>query len=256
MSQSDTSLDEALVQDYDLIYAGYANSPTRRRIYRQVYGDDYPTEADPCSYITLSDLRRIAHELDIRPGQALADLACGRGGPGLFVARETGAELVGIDISEVGVKLASQQAEAFGISEHARFQVGSFAATGLPSAAFDGAMSVDAIFYAEDQAAAACEVARILLPGSRFVFTTWDPDLSPMRDAGFSIEVCEETTGGNDRHRAVYEAARSAQADLIAEMGDYALGRWLDEGDRMTGRTDGVDRLAHVRHVLVVAEKA
>jgi hypothetical protein len=54
----------------------------------------------------------------------------------------------------------------------------------------------------------------------------------------------------------LYEAARAAQADLLAEMGDVAAGGWLAEGDFLTGRKDGTDRLVHMRHILVVARKA
>jgi 16S rRNA G1207 methylase RsmC len=38
--------------------------------------------------------RLITATLQIRPGQALADLACGAGGPGLWMARESGASLI------------------------------------------------------------------------------------------------------------------------------------------------------------------
>lgn len=86
---------------FNVGFAGWSRSPTLRHVWRKVYGADYPEEVDPFSFVTLTDLRRISHELRVGPGQIFADLACGRGGPGLWIARESGATLVGIDFSRV-----------------------------------------------------------------------------------------------------------------------------------------------------------
>ena len=142
-------------------FAGWSKSPTMRHIWRKVYGEDYPEDVDPFSFVTLTDLRRITRELRVGPGQTFADLACGRGGPGLWVARESGAALVGIDFSRVAVEHAIQRIGVFGLSGRARFQVGDFTATGLPAVALDGAMSVDALWLVPDKAAAVREVAPI-----------------------------------------------------------------------------------------------
>ena len=50
----------------------------------------------PLSYITLTALQRIAHELAVVAGGTIVNLGCGSGGPGLWVARATGVVLVGI----------------------------------------------------------------------------------------------------------------------------------------------------------------
>lgn len=258
-----------LIEWFNIIFDGWAKSPTVRHVWRKVYGEDYPEEADPYSFVTLTDLRRIAHELQVGPGQTLVDLACGRGGPGLWVARETGATLMGIDFSPVAVEHATGRAVAFGLAERARFQVGDFVATGLAAAALDGAMSVDAFWAIPDKSAAVREVARILRPGARFVFTTWDVDVtlpgfppqvndhrSLLREAGFTVETYEETPGWEDRQRAVYEGLRAAQAGVIAEMGEVAAGPLLAEANLLPGLADGTDYLAHMRRILVVARRA
>lgn len=193
-------------EGFDIGFEGWAKSTTIRRIYHQVYGDDYPEEADPTSYVTLTDLRRTAHELRVGPGQTFVDLACGRGGPGLRVARQSGAALVGIDFSQVAVEHATRKAVEFGLAGRTQFQVADFTATGFPAGALDGAMSVDALFLAPDKAAAVHEVARILRSGARYVFTTWDIDAAPavygpqlndhrpvLREAGFIVDTYEET---------------------------------------------------------------
>lgn len=254
----------------NIVFVGWAKSPTLQGIWRKSYGDDYPEEADPYSFVTLTDLRRIAREIRVGAGQTFVDLACGRGGPGLWVARETGAALIGVDIAPAAVEHAARHVVEFGLAERARFQVGDFMATGLPEAAFDGAMSVDAFWVVPDKPAAAQEVARILRPGAHFIFTTWDVNVTPpagyppqvhdhralLRDAGFTVEAYEEASDWEDRQRAVYEGIRAARADLIAEMGEEAASVLLAEASLLPGLVDGTDYLAHMRRILVVARRA
>ena len=117
----------------------------------------------------------MAQALDLRPGQTLVDLGCGRGGPGLWLARETGASLVGVDFSPVAVDQATPRAALFGLASRARFAVGELTRTGLPKASADAAVSVDAFHFAADPAAAAAEARRIIRPGRRLVLTNWQP---------------------------------------------------------------------------------
>src|SRR5215207_889899 len=106
-------------QGYSTKWSSHDESPTRQRIRRDVYGDDYPVEADPRSYVTLTELRAIARDLHVGPGQSIADLGCGQGGPSLWVARETGAALVGLDLSSVGIARAEQRASELGLGARA-----------------------------------------------------------------------------------------------------------------------------------------
>ena len=104
---SDTKHD--LVADgYDAVYAALPGSPTLRRIWReQVLGAEYPEEFAHISLLTLPELRRVAAALRLSPNAIFVDLACGAGGPGLWVARESGAQLRGIDVSAVGIAYAA-----------------------------------------------------------------------------------------------------------------------------------------------------
>jgi 2-polyprenyl-3-methyl-5-hydroxy-6-metoxy-1,4-benzoquinol methylase len=94
---------------YSAQYASHVGSPTRQRIRREVYGDEYPEDVDPRSFITRSELRSLADALRVGPGQTFVDLGCGHGGPGLWVARETGASVVGIDLSRLAIASAAQR---------------------------------------------------------------------------------------------------------------------------------------------------
>src|ERR1700688_1806922 len=89
-----------VAQGYDAVYAALPGSPTLQNIWRMhVLGPDYPKGFDHISFLTFAELRRIKLELGVARGACFADLACGMGGPGLWIARESGALLRGIDLS-------------------------------------------------------------------------------------------------------------------------------------------------------------
>ena len=55
-------------------------------------------------------ISRFGKDTQVGPGQAMLDLACGRGGVGLWLARATGAQLTGVDFSPVGITAATARA--------------------------------------------------------------------------------------------------------------------------------------------------
>jgi ubiquinone/menaquinone biosynthesis C-methylase UbiE len=176
------------------------------------------------SFLTLIELQEMRQRLALRQGAALVDLACGAGGPGLWIAKVMDATLVGVDPSAIGLTHARARADSVGIANKARFTQDTFAMTGLAEAAADGAISVDALQYAPDKRAGLKEAARILRPGGRLVFTAFevepqrveglpvlgvDPvaDYRPLlEEQGFAIEFYQETRGWAERVQATYTA--------------------------------------------------
>src|SRR5215467_6418032 len=114
---------------FDTIFARTAESETLSAIWREVHREDYPRDATPFSFVTIPELRWLAAALNVNKDRSFVDLACGRGGPGLWVAKETGAVLIGIDSSVVAIEAAS--ATARHASPAAGFVVADAAATGL-----------------------------------------------------------------------------------------------------------------------------
>jgi SAM-dependent methyltransferase len=253
---------------YSAKWSSHVESPTRARLRREVYGDEYPAEVDPRSFLTWTELRRIAKELRVGPGDTFVDLGCGQGGPGLWVARETGAALVGIDLSEVGIAHADARARTLGLAERAHFRMADIVSTGLPDSSFDGAMSVDTLWAVPDKARAIDEIARLLKPAARLAFTNWDRDLSPpgyppplndhrplLEEAGFEVASYEVLAGAEVKRRAFYERVVAAEPTLIEEMGAEGAQKLMFEAKSNLGLTDGTDYLAHSRRIFVVARK-
>jgi ubiquinone/menaquinone biosynthesis C-methylase UbiE len=209
----------------------------------------------------------MAEELRLQPGDTLVDLACGMAGPALWAAREIGSKLIGVDFSPVAVRLASERAAELGLADSAGFKTGSFDQTGLEDGSADAVMSEDALQYAPDKSAAVREIARILRPGGRFVFTAFelDPDRvsglpvlgeDPVSDykplleaAGFAIDAYEETPGWPEPMRSAYQALLDAKDALIDEMGQMAVTALFSE------LTLTLEREPYRRRVLAIATR-
>src|SRR3954447_16721675 len=84
-------------------------SPLTTSIWREALGHEYPEGADPYSWVSRSELDAIT-EVVRATGSRLVDVGCGRGGPGLWVARAAEVPLIGIDISQSGVDAATATA--------------------------------------------------------------------------------------------------------------------------------------------------
>ncbi|WP_211229381.1 class I SAM-dependent methyltransferase [Nakamurella lactea] len=203
-----------------------------QRIWAEVYGEEFPAAANPHSYVSVSELERFDTELQVGSGDVLADLGCGRGGPGLWVAGRRRARLVGIDIAATALDAARARAEALGMADSADFRLGSFADTGLATGTVQAVMSADALLFAPDKSAAIAELARILMPSGRAVLTSWDYSRQPvgrppqladhrplLQDAGFDVIAYQETEHWRDRQTRTTDLMLRAVDELAAESG-------------------------------------
>jgi len=268
-NEEDQNVQQRTKSEYDTVYDRWAASPTIQRIWRGPHGAEYPKEIDPTSFVTIRDLKRMATEMKIGRGNTFSDLACGRGGPGLWVARETGALLIGIDISRTAISHASRKAVDLSLQSRASFRIGDFTNTGLPSSSLDGAMSVDALWIVPDKLSALQEAKRILRQGASFVFTTWDCEVAPaawppqikdhrslLKDVGFKVTSYEATANWEGIQREIYQKMIKEEDMITSEMGEAAAASLLSEAKLLTGITDGTDYLSHICRILIVAEKS
>jgi len=239
------------------LYEGQTRSPTFRGIFRDAFGDQFAEEVDPCGFITLDDLQSLLRYLHLSKGQTFVDMACGRGGTGLWIARETETNVLGVDLAEVAIEKARGRVADFGLEGRAEFRVGDFSDNGLPSNHYDGAISIDSLFLVADKVSSVEETARILKPGARFVVTTWEMDLpTGIRDyrpmfeaAGFEIEAYDKTPRWEERQRAIHEGVLSKKEALVREMGKAGASVWF------CFAKEELPRLKHMQRVMIAARK-
>jgi ubiquinone/menaquinone biosynthesis C-methylase UbiE len=239
---------------FDAGFAASAASEGIRKV-RRTAEPDLPAEIEPFSFVSVGLLDHLSRALALAPGQVLVDLACGRGGPGLWLARASGASLIGVDFSPVAVDQAGARADLFGLRDRARFVVGDLTATGLPDAIADAAVCVDSMHFPTEPTVAAAEAARILRPGGRLVLTNWQPRLpqdsrlparlrhrpwrSILADAGFTEIRVEARPDWHEVYTRIYRIA----LDAGDPAGDTALADLQDEARERLPTADLIDRV-------------
>jgi len=81
---------------------------------------------DPGNSLEQAQLDKKAHiaaKLALAPGQRVLDIGCGWGGLALYIHAKTGADVLGITLSEEQLKVARERAVAAGVADHVRFEL-------------------------------------------------------------------------------------------------------------------------------------
>ncbi|MHA6718947.1 class I SAM-dependent methyltransferase [Sphingomonas sp. RS6] len=88
------------------------------------YSCAYYTDPDNSLEQAQSDKKaHIVAKLAIEPGMKVLDIGCGWGGMALYIHQHTGAEVLGVTLSEEQLKIAQARAEAAGVADKVRFQL-------------------------------------------------------------------------------------------------------------------------------------
>lgn len=105
----------------------------------------------------------------ILPGEQVLDAGCGVGGSSIFIAKETGATVTGITLSERQAAQASKKAIERGVSARVKFHVMNYCTTSFPDSSFDVVWGCESICYADNKESFIREAYRLLKPGGRLV---------------------------------------------------------------------------------------
>lgn len=230
---------------YDTNYGNFATE-LYSEIRREAFGEDLGQN----SWLTADEQDRFLGWLELSPGKALLDVACGAGGPALRIAATTGCSVVGIDVHEQAVSTANSLATQRGLSGRTEFR--STDASGplpFPDATFDVITCIDAINHFSDRPRVIAEWARLLKAGGRLLFT--DPitltgaltnrEIAARSSAGFylfvphgydervitqcglQLLVSEDLTGNMAKVAEARHAARASRSASLREIeGDQA----------------------------------
>ncbi|GGS27351.1 methyltransferase type 11 [Streptomyces humidus] len=203
----------------DNFHFGYWESP-----------DDQSSVAEATDRLT--DL--LIDALSVAEGDRVLDLGCGVGKPALRLHRRTGAEVLGVTVSESQVEEASARAAEAGATGAVRFELADAMALPYPDDSFDAVLALESMPYME-RAVALKEMARVVRPGGRIALTDllepapvdgvrWQaPDIQqvhraiPLPKAEDYRELCAEA------------GVEVVQLRDITEQTSYGVPRWREE---------------------------
>lgn len=216
------------VKFYDATYGGFATD-LYARIRRHAFGEDIGQN----SWLTADEQDRFIEWLQLGPGKALLDIACGSGATTLRIAQRTGCSVVGIDIHREAIERGRELSSQRHLEDTARFELVD-AGRALPFAdgVFDALICIDAINHLPDRAHVLSEWARVLKPAGRLLFT--DPiivcgpltseEIRIRSSIGFFLFV----PSGYDEQVIAGAGLRLLQReDVTGNMAEVA-GRWAD----------------------------
>ncbi|MGE3913483.1 MAG: class I SAM-dependent methyltransferase [Chloroflexota bacterium] len=249
---------------YDRAYGGFRLS-AREQVRQETYGEDLGQN----SWLTADEWQTFAVWLNIGVGSRVLDVACGSGGPALYLAQTYEARVTGTDHNPEGIATASHSAEERGLTDRTRFLTAD-AGQPLPfeDGAFDAITCIDAINHLPGRASVLRDWYRLLRPGGMLLFT--DPititglltneeaairssigyflfappglDEQLLQDAGFTVLRVEDTTEQTASIAKRWFEARDRYRDALL----------ADEGDATYAATQ---RFLHVAHTIAAERR-
>jgi SAM-dependent methyltransferase len=165
--------------------------------------------------------------LNLTPHDHALDVGSGVGGVSRYIAATTGAKVTGLDLTPDFVATARDLTHRCGLDGLAAFQEGDALAMPFPDLTFDAALCLYVAMNIEAKAQLASEIARVLKPGGRLVWSevvlggNGEPQfpLPWARDASFSFLTTP------DALRHAIEGAGLKIVDWIDER--QVIGDWI-----------------------------
>lgn len=137
------------------------------RFLEALWGEGFLSPGGP------DEVHRVVSGVDFS-GKQVLDIGCGSGGITLFLAREYKPEsIIGFDVEQPVVDLATKRAGEQGLRDRARFVRGAPGPLPFADQSFDVVFSKDALIHVADKEALFEDIYRLLKPGGRFVASDW-----------------------------------------------------------------------------------
>jgi SAM-dependent methyltransferase len=158
--QSRTDRYESFYREFD--------SPLMQKIRRETFGEDIGLH----DWGSAQEMRADIARLNVSSSSRIVDLGCGPCGPLTFILATVGCRGTGIELSPSALRAGQARARSLGVESLLSVQEGDLNES-LPFAArsFDAAVSIDVVLHLRDRAKFFRNVANILHPGGRFLFT-------------------------------------------------------------------------------------
>ena len=117
----------------------------------------------------MNNTKFVVNQLKINPDDRVLDAGCGVGSASIYIAKNYGAEVVGITLSDVQLRIARKKALKERVSDKASFFIKDYLKTGFPSGSFSKIFGLESVCYAEHKIDFLNEAFRLLKKGGVLV---------------------------------------------------------------------------------------
>jgi SAM-dependent methyltransferase len=246
------------VELYGTAYGNFATQALEE-VRRETYGEDLGQS----SWVTIEEYRRFFDLLELAAADHVLDVGCGSGGPALFLARQRGCQVTGVDVSEAGIRAGLTLARQAGLEDKVCFRRADVREPlPFPDRAFGAIVCLDAMCHLPDRRRLFGEWRRVLRPGGRMLYT--DPvvvtglvsneELATRSSTGY-FEFCP--SGVNERliRQAGFELVRTED---VTDNEVEVSRRWHDARQRRAAelsRLEGEETFAGLQRFLATVHR-
>jgi ubiquinone/menaquinone biosynthesis C-methylase UbiE len=154
----------------DLYNTSYSHFTSK--LYQGIRNETYGEDLGQSSWMTASELLTFIRWLKLKPSSHLLEVGSGSGGTALFIARQIGCKITGVDINEHGVRNANLLASSLPPHSRPSFRLAD-ASRRLPFKAnqFDALICNDSICHIPSRDKVFRDWLRILKPNGLMLFS-------------------------------------------------------------------------------------
>jgi len=113
--------------------------------------------------------RELATRARVQSGDRVLDAGCGVGGSAIWLARELGARVVGINVVPGDIDRGRWYARRRGVADRVTFELQDMTRTTFPTGSFDVVWAIESVCHVPDKREFLAEARRLLKPGGRLV---------------------------------------------------------------------------------------
>jgi SAM-dependent methyltransferase len=155
------------VKLYSGTYKNYSEE-----IYQAIRLETFDEDLGQNSWLTADEFREMFSMLGLTGSSKVLEVASGSGGPAVYMVKQTGSSLTGLEYDRNGVDNSLKLANESGFEDKTHFMQGD-ASEPLPfeDGSFDAVITIDAINHLKNRDKVLKEFYRVLKPGGKLLYT-------------------------------------------------------------------------------------
>ncbi len=131
---------------------------------------------------------QLATKLSLKTGGRVLDAGCGEGNVAIYLAKNHGLKVDGVDLLDFNIANAKANAAQQNQSDNVTFQVGTYMQLPFANDTFDAVYTMETLVHAPDYHKALSEFLRVLKPGGKLVLFEYtlkpQGDITPLEEVG------------------------------------------------------------------------